>query len=169
MTKLSQKVEQAANVLIIIAAILLIGFIAKKHILSFPATQHERIHPTIGSKVNLPDVSFSNQPKTLILALQTGCRFCNESAPFYKHIIESVRGKNLKLVAAFPTSIEESAAHLRDLGLDNVDVRRSPLDVIKVGGTPTLILVNEKGEVTDFWVGKLTPDKETEVIDKLIS
>jgi hypothetical protein len=44
-----------------------------------------------------------------------------------------------------------------------------PLDSIRVGGTPTLILTNDKGEVTDFWVGKLAPDKEVELINKLNS
>jgi hypothetical protein len=98
-----------------------------------------------------------------------GCHFCSESAPFYKRIIESVKDKNINLVAAFPTGSEESAAYLRELGLNNMEVRRSPLNNLQVSGTPTLILTNDKGEVTDFWVGKLTPDKETEVINKLNS
>jgi len=81
----------------------------------------------------------------------------------------AVKDRNIKLVAVFPTSIEESKAHLNELGLNNLEVKRSPLENIRVSGTPTLILTNEKGEVTDFWLGKLTPDKETEVINKLNS
>lgn len=109
MNRLSQKVEFAANALIIIAAGLLVGVIAEKY---FVSAQIDR-------------------------------RFFN--------------------------SVEESAAHLSVLGLDGIEVRRSPLDVIQVSGTPTLILTNEEGEVRDFWVGKLTPDKEMEVINKLNS
>ena len=117
--------------------------------------------------MNAPDINWSQQPKTLVLALQTGCRFCNESAPFYKRIIETVKNKNIKLVAVFPTEIEESAKHLEELGLTNIEVKRSSLGSLQVSGTPTLILTNNKGEITDYWVGKLPPDKETEVLDKL--
>ncbi len=63
----------------------------------------------------------------------------------------------------------DSKAHLNELGLTNLEVKRSPLENIQVSGTPTLILTNEKGEIMDFWVGKLTPDKEAEVINKLNS
>ena len=170
MRRLSQKAEIAANILIIVVAALLIGVIVQKYFFGKSAIkQQARVQPAIGSHVNLLDESRVNQSKTLILALQTGCHFCNESVPFYKRLIETVKGKNIKLVAVFPISIEESKAHLNELGLTNLEVKRSPLENIQVSGTPTLILTNEKGEIMDFWVGKLTPDKEAEVINKLNS
>ena len=170
MGKLGEKAELAANISIIVVAVLLIGVFFQKYFFSTTAVnQKAPVQPVIGSKLNVSDVNFSSQPKTLVLALQVGCRFCNESAPFYKHIIENTQNKNVKLVAVFPTNIEESKAHLKELGLTNMEVRSLPLDNIQVRGTPTLILTNEKGEITDYWVGKLTSDKETEVINKLNS
>ena len=68
-----------------------------------------------------------------------------------------------------PTGVEESKAHMDELGLTGLEIKRMPLDSIRVGGTPTLILTNDKGEVTDYWVGRLTSDKEIEVINKLNS
>lgn len=169
MSKIKEKVELTANILIIVAAVLLVGVMVQKYFFNSPtaANQRTRIQPGIGSKVNLPDVNFSAQPKTLVLVLQAGCRFCSESAPFYKRIIENTRNKSVKLIAVLPTSIEESEAYLNELGLNSLEVKRSSLDNIQVNGTPTLILTNDKGEVTDFWIGKLTHDKETEVINKV--
>ncbi len=132
-----------------------------------PTKQPERLRPVVGEKMNLSDVNLSGQTKTLILALQTTCHFCNESAPFYKRIVESVQNKNIKLIAVFPTGVEEGKAHLTELGLTNMEVKQSPLNEIQVSGTPTLILTNDKGEITDSWVGKLSPEKETEVLNKL--
>ena len=172
MSKSHGRIELAANILIIVVSLLLAAIVVQKHFFTAsPATsdRQRQIAPEIGTKVNLPDVAWSQQPKTLILALQAGCRFCNESAPFYKRVIESVKGKNIKLVAVFPTTVEESTAHLNKLGIANIDVRQSTLNNLQVRGTPTLILTNEKGEITNFWVGKLPPDKEAEVIDKLNS
>lgn len=170
MSKFNQRAELVANTLIILVAVLLIGVIVQKYLSKPAAIKGEaRVQPAIGSHVNLPEENWATQSKTLIFALQTGCRFCNESAPFYKRLIDAVKDKNVKLVTVFPTSLEESKTHLNELGLINLEVKRSPLENIQVGGTPTLILTNEKGEITDYWVGKLTPDKETEVINKLSS
>lgn len=170
MNKLSQRLELVANILIIVVAVAIGSVLIQKYFFqSTVVNQKARVQPEIGSKLNLSDVDFSNQPKTLVLALQAGCRFCNESAPFYKRIIENTQNKNIKLVAVFSTGMEESTAYLNELGLTNLEVKRSPLDNIQVNGTPTLILTNEKGEITDYWVGKLPPDKETEVINRLNS
>jgi thioredoxin-related protein len=167
MSKFSHRLELAANLLIVTVAVLLIGAFVQKFI--FNKQAGAKAQPVVGAHVNLIDDAQAGQSRTLILALQTTCHFCNESAPLYKRLIEVVKNKNVKLVAVLPTSTEESKAHLDELGLTNLEVKRSPLDAIQVGGTPTLILTNEKGEVTDFWVGKLPPNKEKEVIDKLSS
>lgn len=167
-----RKVEFAANILIIIVAVLLGAVLVQKFISTPPEIALDRkrqTEPVIGTKVNLPGMTWSPQSKTLILVLQTGCRFCNESAPFYKQIIESVRSENVKLVAVFPTEVEGSTSHLNKLGLTNIDVKQLSLADLQVRGTPTLILTNESGEITKFWIGKLPPDKEADVISELNS
>ncbi len=166
----ARAIEVIANVLIIALALLLGTVVVHKYFFKKSSpTEAARIQPVLGSKITFSGVDWTSQPKTLILALQTGCRFCNESAPFYKRIIDVTRGKNVKLVAIFPSPVEESAAHLNQLGLTDLEVKQSPLKALQTNGTPTLILINQKGEITDFWMGKLEPDKENEVIGKLTS
>lgn len=43
------------------------------------------------------------------------------------------------------------------------------LDGIGVSGTPTLLLVDENGMVTDAWIGRLDKEKENDVIAKLLN
>jgi len=168
MNKGYQRLEVAANIMIIVVALAFGGVLVQKYFIKAAVSkQPDQLQPSIGAKMNLSDVNWSEKPKTLILALQTTCHFCNESAPFYKRIIETVQNKNVKLVAVFPTGIEEGKEHLTKLGLNNIEVKQSPLNEIQVSGTPTLILTNEKGEITDSWIGKLSPDKEKEVLNKL--
>lgn len=167
MEKINQKIELVANIFIILVVLAIGIVLVQNYFLAAPPNRPPRIEPKIGSQMSAPDVDWSQQPKTLILALQTGCRFCNESAPFYKRIIETVKNKNVKLVAVFPTEIEESAKHLKELGLTNMEVKRSSLKSLQAGGTPTLILTDNTGKITDYWVGQLSPDKETEVLNKL--
>jgi len=167
MRKLSQKIELTANILIIVVAVLLVGVIVQKYF--FPPKQPERMQPSVGTKVNLPEVNLSAQPKTLILVLQKDCHFCTESAAFYKRLLESTHDKNVKLVAVLPNTLEEGKAYLDKLGIANLEVKQSSMDNLQTSGTPTLILTNDKGEVTNFWIGKLPADKEQEVINQLIS
>lgn len=100
------------------------------------------------------------------MALQSSCHYCNESAPFYKRLIQEVQGKNTKLIAVLPTKVEDSKAYLNALGLSALEVKQASLDTLQVIGTPTLILTNDKGEITNLWMGKLSDDKAAEVIRK---
>jgi len=47
------------------------------------------------------------------------------------------------------------------------DVRQAALSSLGARGTPTLILVNNNGIITDSWVGMLSPEKEAEVWTRL--
>jgi hypothetical protein len=169
MNKLTQKVELTANILVITVAVLLAGVIGQRYF-SRPAKapdQPAQLHPIVGAKINLPDTDWSRKPKTLILGLKKDCHFCSESAAFYKRLQEIAQNKNLTLVAVLPGKQEESRAYLDGLGIANLDVKQWPLKSLQISGTPTLILTNDKGEVTDYWIGRLSPEKELEVVNKL--
>lgn len=167
MAQLSKKVEMFISISILVFSVFVSEFLIHKYIFS-SSSPPEPIR-FANKQITLPDVNWSEQPKTLILALETSCRFCNESAPFYKHLIASVNNKNVKLIAVLPTDIEESRMHLNKLGLSDLEVKQADLDSLRVSGTPTLLLVNDKGEVTNYWVGKLPQNKQAEVINKLTS
>lgn len=167
----SHKVELTANILIILVAILLGAAVVRKYYIP-SSDSHSQLPqiPSVGAKINVPSIDFSLRPKTLILVLQKGCRFCTQSADFYKRLVQLVQNKNnAQLVAVLPTPREVSDAYLRELGLYNIDVREAPLTAVHTSGTPTLILFNERGEVTHFWIGQLPVEKEIEVINQLSS
>lgn len=167
MSNLKQKIELTANILIIVVAVLLVGVIAQKYL--FAPKQPERVQPTVGAKINIPEVDLSAQPKNLIMVLQKDCRYCTESAPFYKRLQESTQNKSVKLVAVLPGKPDESAAYLSGLGINNLEIKQASMSNLQTSGTPTLILTNDKGEITHFWVGKLPAEKEEEVISQLNS
>lgn len=168
MSKTYQRLELVANVLVIIVAVLLGIVLVQKHLLS-PASASPPAPPTptVGSKISLPDTNWSDNSKTVLLVLQKGCRYCTDSAPFYKRLIEHVKGKNIKIVAALPQTREDAVSYLNELGLAGLEIKQAELPSLSVGGTPTLILVNNQGEISNFWVGQLTREKEAEVLEKL--
>lgn len=170
MNKTSQKIKLEAYILILVIAHLLGVILLRDYLTNSPLWLNQPttgMLPVIGSKINLPDLEWSQQPKTLVLTLQKDCPSSNESADFYKRIIEIAEDRGVKLVAVFPTEKDESIVHLYGLGLTNMEVRQSSLGNLQVIKTPTLILTDDKGEITDYWIGKLTADRENEVISKL--
>jgi thioredoxin-related protein len=103
-----------------------------------------------------------------VLVLQKGCHFCSDSAPFYQRLARAASGRDdLQLVAALPQSEAEARQYLNDLQVPLGEVRQTALASIGVRGTPTLLLVDKTGTITDEWVGRLSPDKESEVLGRL--
>lgn len=124
----------------------------------------------VGKAMPLENIDWKTNKKTLVLYLATTCRFCDESSPFYKRLVEKYSdGKNVKLIAVLPQTVDEAKNHLKGLGVNINEVYSSPLRSIGVTATPTLLLVNESGVVSEMWRGKLTSDRETEVLNKLSS
>ena len=82
MSKFSRRIEIVANCLIIVVGLLFVGVVLKTYVLKTDLGQQARIEPTVGKPVKLADEDWTKQPKTVVLALQTTCHFCNESAPF---------------------------------------------------------------------------------------
>lgn len=166
-----KKTELLANIAIIVVALLLGGVLIKRYLLSsgdVPDSQNSVLRIAAGSKVSLPDIDWAKSDRTLLLVLSKGCHFCSESAPFYQRLVRDIGGRgDVRLVAVLPQDVNEGRKYLNELAVPINEVRQSTLDSLGVGGTPTLILVDNKGAVTDSWVGKLPPDKESEVLSHL--
>ncbi len=169
MKTLNQKIELAANVAIIAVALLLGAALVNRYF--WPARQ-ATVEPHIltGAKVSLRNVDWAKNGQTLLLVLQKGCHFCSESAPFYQRLVQATASRNnLHLIAVLPQDISASQKYLRELNVAIAEVRQATPGSLGTSGTPTLILVDKAGAVTDSWVGRLPPEKEAEVLGRLTS
>jgi thioredoxin-related protein len=166
MLYLYKKIELVANVAIILVALLIGGVFVKQYF--FDNRSQPPLKITAGTKVPQLDVDWAKNGQTLLLVLQKGCHFCAESAPFYQGLTREMEdNKSTKLVAVLPQEVNESQQYLSDLKVAISEVKKINPNFLGVSGTPTLILVNNAGEVIDSWTGKLTPDKEIEVLKKV--
>jgi hypothetical protein len=167
---LFKRIELAANITII-AVSLLLGFVlVKKFLLHRAESDRQPLSSVIrpGAKISLPQTDWSLSERHLVLVLQKGCHFCTESAPFYQRLTQAAgTRKDLELIAALPQSVSEGKQYLDGLGVPIAEVKQADPSSVGATGTPTLLLVDRNGTVTDVWVGKLTPDKEREVFNRL--
>lgn len=160
-----------ANVCIILVSVLLVGVLVKYlFFTSSPERTNRASRNSIqrGQNVSMPQVDWRKNGKTLVLVLQKDCRFCTESADFYKQLVaKTAHQQNSHLMAVFPQPVDEARMYLSNLGVSIDDVRQESLASFPITGTPTLILVNDAGVATEIWIGKLKPEGEAEVLNKL--
>lgn len=169
---LSKKLETSANVATIVLVVLvgwtlLRGNFARSSVAGAAGQQPPAAK--VGLNLNqspLKDINWATNKNTLVLGLQTTCHFCTESAPFFQKLAAAASGST-RIVAVLPQTIEESKQYLFKLGVHVDEIRTAPLSSINVSGTPTMMLVNDKGVVKNVWVGKLPEERQTEVLSAI--
>jgi len=165
---LLRRIELVANICIIVVALVICGAIIKRFLLKSPATARDVPGVTAGTRINLIDVDWARNGRTLLLVLSTGCKFCSASAPFYQNLVsKTVSSNGTKLIAVLPQNVEQAREYLQSINVPIEDVKQASPASVGARATPTLILVNNAGLVTDSWVGQLSADKEAEVLARL--
>lgn len=117
--------------------------------------------PTIaGATLSIP---LPTARTSLVMMLSTTCRFCTESAPFYKTLLRANADQNVYVVGIFPQNFDAAATYLKELELPVQDIRQGDLTALGITGTPTLLLVAPGGRIERAWRGRLSPEQEDEV------
>jgi hypothetical protein len=134
-----------------------------------PSATRQPAGPKVGLNLNqtpLKDINWAGNKNTLVLGLQTTCHFCTESGPFFQKLAAAASGST-RIVAVLPQTVDQSKEYLSKLGVHVDEIRSAPLSSINVSGTPTMMLVNDKGVVRNVWVGKLPEAQQTEVLNAI--
>jgi hypothetical protein len=154
--RLKNAAEIASNIAVVLVAVAVLSFaIAYFWIPSQPKMiagleKGQQFSP-------VPNLDYKGSEQTLLIVLNTDCSYCQQSVPLFRKVMDAFpRGnKSLRVVALFPNKIKEVADYLRANALNVDSVADVNLDALHVPGTPTMILVNRRGEVQNFWLGKL--------------
>jgi thioredoxin-related protein len=165
--------DTAANVAIIIvcaiAAVVLIRnqFFPKQAAAPGNMPQIEK-----GEKyAQLQQVVPAGANRALVVAVQPGCHFCNDSMSFYKRLIDerNQKGSPVRFVAAVPSDDAKApeSQKFAAAGAQPDNIAKVDFSAIKVPGTPTMVLVDNSGKVLHVWVGKLDEGGEKEVLKTL--
>src|SRR4029077_1050075 len=163
-THIAKRIEVAANVGVVIVALLAIGLFVRGQFTR--STEPHQIIP-IGSKFEIQNVDWGTSRGTVILALSTTCHFCTESAPFYRELTKYAKDRHIRTIGIFPQPFQDAATYLKNENVEVDEIRQSPLSAIQVSGTPTLLLIDPKGTVQGAWMGKLPAKNEKDVFAKL--
>lgn len=129
-----------------------------------PAASIAPASPAIGDRLApIAGIDFSASPRTLVMAVQSSCHFCSESMAFYRELGQRRSAAN-RLAVVAPDDVETAKKYVAAHGFAPDLVATSDLTALNVRGTPTLLLVNAAGVVERVWMGKLTAQREQEVL-----
>ncbi len=168
---LVKKIEVFTNIAIILVALVLGVVLVKKFLLTneTAATQPKK-NISVGEKVSFDQINWASNKNTLLLVLSKDCHFCTESVPFYQKLNQELaQNPSVKIAAVFPQDTQTAQEYLKSKSLDIAQVYQANPPSLGVGGTPTMLLVDENGNVVETWFGKLVSDEEQKVIDRLRS
>lgn len=188
-TKFSKAAEIAANIAITIVAIVGAGVLVKNYLLRPAPAPASDPQSTVGkdtqAPVSKPDpseiqqslpgthlsvqgINWGESDQTVLLALSNKCHFCSESAPFYQKLAQDLAARrDVRVIAVFPQTVDEAKKYLDDLHVPIADVRQASFGTIGVRGTPTLMIVDKTGTVKQAWIGRLSAERESEVLGRL--
>lgn len=114
-------------------------------------------------QLNLPGVDFAKGQRTLLLVLKSSCPYCEKSMPFYSRMMSTKsKDSQVVVVGGEDEKILNNYLKVHDVAVDavaSVTAESTPSQV-----TPTAILVDRNGVVSNVWRGQLPPDKENEVL-----
>jgi hypothetical protein len=160
-----KRLEVIANISVIVASVVLVIFLGyqtwERHkAAGGPAKR------LIGTTLHLPGVDFASRRKTLVIAISTSCRFCEDSVPFYRKLAENTNVQT-HLVAVLPQPQAVAQSYVRNSIATSIQTISAPLNSIGVNSTPTLLLVDADGKVKNAWLGKLDDSGQKQVQSQL--
>jgi len=164
--KLSRKARRSIEILANIAIVIVAAVIGGNFFWSRIHPRQNTSGPVVGSVVSLAAVNWQENGSTLLMVLQEGCKYCEESAPFYKRLHDQRVGTQPRMLTVIPGEATETARYLSDRGLPTDGIINARLADVNVAATPTLLLVDATGHVKAVWIGKLDESRQNEVRQK---
>ena len=165
------RLEKLTNVVVLVVALSAGTILAHDRLKAIHEAPHQlptNASPLVGTRIQLAGVNWKQHDRTLVLAISTQCHFCTASTSFYKSLATQVAlHKSDALIAVLPQDAATAGAFLASHNIAPAQIISLDLSELGVTGTPTLLLVNRDGLVTESWVGKLPSALENQVISQL--
>lgn len=164
--KKSSYLETLTNVAVILVAVTVISTLVLNYYELRRAPNMQTGLQRGSVLAQLPNTDYQASPQTLLIALDTKCSYCQDGIPFYNSLLAAQKSSasSTRIIAIFPNSKKEVTNFLQQNQLNLETIGEVKFNPLRISGTPTMILVNADGRVENFWIGKITPPQEAQVI-----
>src|SRR6185369_17913151 len=105
-------IELAAQVVIAIAVVIAAGVLVKRNV--WPGSAGGRIASiSAGERLNVPNVDWAQNKKSLVFFLKKDCPYCTSSATLYRQLMDEAAKRNVKCIAVLPNSPDDARKYLQ--------------------------------------------------------
>ena len=126
-------------------------------------TKRVSFHPAKNAAAELSALSNSRSHATVILAMQIGCHWCENSAGYYHVLMAKYSQRGVHFTVVMPQAVDQQTSFLTSLSLPVSDVRQVSFTKLSIVGTPTVFVLNDNAHVLGAWEGLLNIDGETKI------
>jgi hypothetical protein len=160
-------IEAVANTLSIVTCLTVIAVILSAYV---------PMHKVVaGFKKNapaplIPGIMYAASPQSLLLFLNSGCGYCQQSLPFYSRITkEAAVSRTTKVIAVFSSTEEKPELFLSNHGISVDQIVTADFRKLAISVTPTVMLVDHSGRILDFWIGMIPQSREGSVLRHVVA
>jgi hypothetical protein len=110
----------------------------------------------------VPAEWYRGSARTLVLFGQASCGACQDAKPFLQQLVSTLHGRTAVVVASPGNALADDTAWAAAIGIPGTAVHAVP-GRLRVRVTPTLVIVNQQGEILGAWEGIGPPDKHADL------
>lgn len=152
------------------AALLLLGAVLQFY---YPHASTATVPPVVTTApvlARLP-IDFSKAPRTLLLVIQRGCSYCDESMEFYRRLISlrDAKKSSVQIIMVAPPSDGDLREYLAGRGVKPDQFVSAGATTIPVTMSPTVLLADQHAEILRRWEGYLNDDSQADVMSSIHS
>lgn len=166
--KFSRILESVTNLAVLLASLLIL-WIGVRYFL--PQTRLIEYQPGLqkGQHLQVWPLIARYSGNSLLIFSSTKCAYCLDSIPFYRKILEKqLSNGTFQVIGVFQEDRNEVQKYIaaNKLSLKEI-ITEFDYRKVNISSTPTLILVNNKGDIIDFWTGSIPSSYESKVISSI--
>lgn len=166
---MGKKLEVLANIVIVTSGILLCVVLVARvrngdsHSLRVPSDLTGR------SLAGVNGLGVEQSARSVLLYLNSGCRYCTESIPFYVRLsqLPSVKIARFRVVVLTDEPTDVIASYLGHYGIKASAIVKARDAGVRLPGTPSVLVVDRNGHVLGSWFGWLAQEQQAEVLSAL--
>lgn len=159
------KMERLANVALLVTCAAVTTQLVYSYFLR-PAPRVGTYHA--GERIgDTPELGLKKVRATVLLMTASTCHYCNESMPFFQRLVASAQQSGVRVlgVSAEPPTVNRE--YLVGNGVKVGAVVSALKNRLKMGPTPTVLLIRSDGVVAGAWVGRLDSHGEARLLHAL--
>ena len=115
-----------------------------------------------GDVIDVPAEWYRGSARTLVLFGQASCGACQDAKPFLQQLVTALQPRAAVVVASPGKGMTDDTAWAAEIGVPDTAVHAVPRR-LRVRVTPTLVLVNARGEILGAWEGVGPADQHADL------